>query len=79
MGRVVIFVLLFIGFLIIKMVLIGGRKVVEVGAEAFDSVNGTNYSTKLNFYLTPPTLDESIVGLLSIASYESKEIGLVER
>ena len=78
MARLLIFVFFFIIFLVLKVVIIGSKKVVEIGAEAMDSVYGTNFSH--NFL---PLKDysplESIIGLLVIVAYADKSLDYFEK
>jgi hypothetical protein len=70
MAKALIFFLFFIIFLILKVIFLGGKKIVEVGAEAFDSINGTHFSD--SFKEIP--LVEAILRLFIIGAYENEEI-----
>jgi DnaJ like chaperone protein len=75
MAKALIFFLFFIIFLILKVIFLGGKKIVEVGAEAFDSINGTHFSD--SFKEIP--LVEAILRLFIIGAYENEEITEYEK
>lgn len=78
MARVLVFFIFFILFLALKGIVVGSKKVLEIGAEAFDAVNDTNLSEKL-FLLKEPEIDEAIVGLLVIGAYEDGKIDSIKK
>jgi mannose/fructose/N-acetylgalactosamine-specific phosphotransferase system component IID len=73
MARAIVFLFFFIVFLILKALFIGGKKAIEIGAEAFDKVNGTNFSENFKEL----NIAEAIIGLLVIGAYENGEIEFV--
>ena len=66
MARVLIYFLLFVIFLVLKVLILGGKKVLEVGTEAYDSVNNTNISKHISG-LSPIV---GLYGIMLIISYD---------
>lgn len=76
MAKALIFLLFFIIFLILKVIFWSGKKIVKIGAEAFDTINGTHFS---DYFKENLPLENSIVILLVIGAYEDGKINLYQK
>ena len=70
MARLLVFVVFFIIFMVLKGILLGAKKIVGVGSEAFDAVYGTDTSNIREVFSEKTySVKESIIGLLTVVAH----------